>query len=200
MNKKYCIYLHRNKLNGKCYVGQTCESDPINRWRIDGSGYKTQPCFYRAIIKYGWDNFEHIILEKDLTAEAANEKECYWGGYYHALAPEGYCLHLGKTVQNKKSIVNRSIVLKQKWEVDLQYKQKVSQGQKNKWKNWSTATQEKVLKNIMPRHAVRCIETQIVYPSMREAQRQTGINYTHISQVCKGTRTTAGGFHWESVK
>lgn len=59
---EYTIYLHRNKTNGKCYVGQT-HFEVNTRWR-NGEGYKTQKRFYRAIQKYGWNGFEHIILCK----------------------------------------------------------------------------------------------------------------------------------------
>ena len=34
------------------------------------------------------------------------------------------------------------------------------------------------------------------YPSVREAERQTGINNTSISACCNGKRKTAGGFIW----
>lgn len=44
---------------------------------------------------------------------------------------------------------------------------------------------------------VRCIETNIIYPSVMEARRQTGIFDTAIGKVCKGERKTAGGYHWE---
>ena len=46
---------------------------------------------------------------------------------------------------------------------------------------------------------VRCIETGIVYSSISEASRQTGINIGSISQCCNGKQKTAGGFHWEFV-
>lgn len=46
---------------------------------------------------------------------------------------------------------------------------------------------------------VQCIETGIIYESMREAARQTGISNIHIGQVCKGKNKTAGGFHWRYV-
>ena len=57
------IYLHRNKINNKVYIGQTIQS-PEERWK-NGNGYKGCYYFYNAIQKYGWDNFEHIILEQN---------------------------------------------------------------------------------------------------------------------------------------
>lgn len=61
------IYIHRNKINGKCYVGQTIQK-PKMRW-LNGAGYIECPKFYRAIIKYGWDNFEHLILSDIYTTQ-----------------------------------------------------------------------------------------------------------------------------------
>lgn len=46
---------------------------------------------------------------------------------------------------------------------------------------------------------VRCIETGVIYYSTREAGRQTGLNQSHISKVCRGERKTTGGYHWEFV-
>lgn len=42
---------------------------------------------------------------------------------------------------------------------------------------------------------VLCIETGIVYPSIREAYRQTGAK--NIYMCCSGIRHTAGGYHWK---
>lgn len=42
-----------------------------------------------------------------------------------------------------------------------------------------------------------CIETGIIYPSVSEAHRQTGISQGNISAVCNGHRKTAGGYHWK---
>lgn len=49
--------------------------------------------------------------------------------------------------------------------------------------------------------AVQCIETGKIYPSTREASRQTGIPNTNISACCRGEYgcKTAGGFHWKYV-
>jgi len=51
----YTIYIHKNKINGKVYIGQTGQ-DPKKRWD-NGNGYKTCSRFWNAIQKYGWDNF-----------------------------------------------------------------------------------------------------------------------------------------------
>ena len=73
--KKFKIYAHVNKINGKVYIGQTCKS-PKQRWD-NGKGYIYNNHFWSSIQKYGWDNFEHIILFEDLSKEMANiiEKE-----------------------------------------------------------------------------------------------------------------------------
>lgn len=68
--KKWTIYLHKNKANGKVYIGQTCQ-DVLKRWD-NGKGYVTSSKFYNAILKYGWNNFEHIILYTNLTQNEAN--------------------------------------------------------------------------------------------------------------------------------
>ena len=65
INKQYKIYAHINKINGKVYIGQTCYKNINQRWR-HGEGYKHSPHFYNAIQKYGWENFEHIILFEDI--------------------------------------------------------------------------------------------------------------------------------------
>lgn len=62
-----------NKINNKPYIGITSQN-PIIRWQ-GGRHYKTCPHIYRAIQKYGWDNFEHIIFQDNLTYEEANNIE-----------------------------------------------------------------------------------------------------------------------------
>lgn len=72
-DRKYIIYKHVNKTNGKVYIGQTSIS-PEKRWK-NGSGYIGNKYFFNAIQKYGWDGFEHIIVESGLTLEEANKQE-----------------------------------------------------------------------------------------------------------------------------
>lgn len=74
---KYVVYMHRCIINNKIYIGMT--NDIERRWRCKGIEYKpkienSRP-FWNAICKYGWDNFEHIILEKNLSRERAQDLE-----------------------------------------------------------------------------------------------------------------------------
>lgn len=79
-DKNWCVYIHISPSN-KAYVGITCDR-PERRWQ-NGLGYlkKTkygdyaQPAIARAISKYGWDNFEHIIWACELTKEQACKYE-----------------------------------------------------------------------------------------------------------------------------
>lgn len=67
--KVFSAYAHKAP-NGKLYFGIT-SLNPAHRWYSDGSGYRNQPLFYRAIQKYGWNNFEHFIIATNLSKEQA---------------------------------------------------------------------------------------------------------------------------------
>ena len=70
----YKVYMHISPSN-KRYIGITKSNKPENRWGKQGQGYKHQVLFYRAIQKYGWDNFQHIIIADALTKEDACNME-----------------------------------------------------------------------------------------------------------------------------
>lgn len=72
-DKTYYVYIHTNKINGMKYVGITCQA-PEERWR-SGEGYRENSRFYRAIQKYGWENFEHEIVAQGLPVKKACEEE-----------------------------------------------------------------------------------------------------------------------------
>ena len=67
----FCVYCHISPSNKK-YVGISC--DPQKRW-ASGRGYSKNYRFYRAIKKYGWDSFKHIIVADNLSTEDAKDME-----------------------------------------------------------------------------------------------------------------------------
>lgn len=80
----YTVYQHKNKINGKIYIGITMQKPEI-RWGNNGNNYKSSPHFYAAIQKYGWDNFEHNILFTNLTKEEACLKEQELIQYFNSM-------------------------------------------------------------------------------------------------------------------
>lgn len=74
MERKWLVYCHTHKVTGKKYFGITSKSAK-QRWGKNGYGYQSSPFFYSAIQKYGWNNFYHIILHKDISESDAKSYE-----------------------------------------------------------------------------------------------------------------------------
>lgn len=84
----YVVYKHTTP-SGKVYIGITGKK-PEKRWQ-SGSGYKQNKHFYRAIMKYGWDNIKHEIVEDGLTKEQACDLEIKLIAEYDSTNPDkGY--------------------------------------------------------------------------------------------------------------
>lgn len=91
----YTVYKHTNKVNGKVYIGLTKCKDLKRRW-AGGHGYKECKFFFSAIVRYGWLNFEHEILETGLTKEEAADREQFYVKEYRARNPKyGYNIQEG---------------------------------------------------------------------------------------------------------
>ena len=68
MTKICGIYKITNKINGKCYIGQS--NDIHRRWKQElAPNAKLNPHLARAFEKYGIDNFEFEIIEEPATAD-----------------------------------------------------------------------------------------------------------------------------------
>ena len=68
---EYKVYAHINKINGKLYIGQT-KRTLLQRSNFNGSGYNHSRHFFNAIHKYGWENFNHLILINGISLDMAN--------------------------------------------------------------------------------------------------------------------------------
>lgn len=91
------IYKITNNINNKVYIGQS--SDIHRRWTthraiaFNETDHSYNNPLYRAIRKYGLENFSFDILE-ECSVNELNEKEKYWIKYYNSFF-EGYNLTLG---------------------------------------------------------------------------------------------------------
>lgn len=198
--KYFYIYMHKNKINNKKYIGCTSQDRPERRWK-NGKAYKTCTYFNNAIQKYGWDNFEHVIIEEGLFTEAyANEREDYWINYYDTKNPEnGYNINAG----GYKSVSPNALAQALEWmeehpEFGLERARIMQQWQKDHPTEAYEMRMANVQKAINARKKpVVCIETGVVYESASDAARKVkGTNQSKITMCCRDQRDTCGGLHW----
>jgi len=83
------IYILENKINGKCYVGQTIQD--FNRRIKNHKSSRT--LIGNALRKYGIDNFIKTLIE--VPAEELNELEIKYIKEHNSISPNGYNLTYG---------------------------------------------------------------------------------------------------------
>ena len=112
MEKNYTVYMHICP-NGKRYIGITRQI-PKYRWK-NGNGYRYNKHFWNAIQKYEWNNFEHIIIENNLTKEQAENMEIELIAKYRSNESDyGYNIENGgntigtHSIETKKKISENS--------------------------------------------------------------------------------------------
>jgi group I intron endonuclease len=103
------VYKATNKINGKCYIGQTrhsLESRKKRHLSCARQGYSTH--FYQAIRKYGENNFDWEVLGEASTKEDLNFLETYFIGFYDSIR-HGYTMVDGgdNNVMDIVSVKNR---------------------------------------------------------------------------------------------
>ena len=195
-----CIYLWTNLVNGKKYVGQTtCFYRRMKTYRY------TYPNAYmeHAVNKHGLDNFDITILERDVPLDKLDEREQYWLDYYQSYdLDKGYniCKVAGTTkgvTHTEEWCQEHSEWLKDKWATDEDYRKfwhdKMS-GENNYFYGKDCSGD----KNGHSK-AVRCVELNKIYTTVKEASKCSGTSRQNISHVLNGRQETAGGYHWEYV-
>lgn len=184
-NMNYTVYKHTSP-SGKVYIGITVQ-EVEKRWQ-KGRGYIHNEYFYRAITKYGWDNFKHEILFTNLTKEEAEQKEIDLIKLYNSTDKfYGYNIQHGGNSFGKHSDVS---------------KLKMS----NKRKGKKASDEQK--KKMSDAHIIRQIEQLdingnviCIWNGCKTAGKALGIPYQNISECVKhkGYRKTAGGYMWRYV-
>ena len=208
-------------MKGKVYIGQTA-LNVERRWR-NGKGYKTG-VFKKAIEKYGWNNFEHIIVKDKLSKEEANLLDVSLIRKYKELGicynitdgGEGACGYK-HTEESKKKISNRSkgkkipeyikILVSERFKgvaLTEEHKLKISIALRGKSKSEEAKLKMKLNHSYHDLvEVIKCDKNGNIictYPSIAEASRDTGILQTHISRCARGKRPSAGGYKWEYKK
>lgn len=216
----YTVYQHKNKINGKIYIGITSRN-PQERWGSNGCNYKSSPHFYSTIQKYGWDNFEHNILFINLTKEEACCKEQKLIKQFNSMNREygynstsgGEIFYMNEETRKKLSQAmmgnknglghpcseekKKKISEAQKGrKLTEEHKRKLSIAASERHVPCSEEKKKKLSKNYPIKRQVYCQELDTIYESIQECARQLNLHATNISKVCKGIHHTTGGYHF----
>lgn len=112
MTKYGRIYIIRNTINDKVYVGQTTSSIQLRfRNHLSAARHNKDYIIGKAIRKYGESNFYVELLEECL-AEELNEREKYWIAFFDSTANRnGYNMSIGGNAVRTQKELNENEVI-----------------------------------------------------------------------------------------
>lgn len=112
MTKYGRIYIIKNKINNKVYVGQTTVSIKLRfQNHLSAARHGKDYIIGKAIRKYGEKNFYVELLEECLKEEL-NDREIYWISYFNSTNSRfGYNISIGGNVIRVTKELNKNKVL-----------------------------------------------------------------------------------------
>ena len=176
-NRTYYIYIHKNKINGEVYVGKSV--NPKHRWGKNGSQYLLKrkstgtflhPKFASAILEYGWDNFDHMIVDKTDNSYESILLEIKYIDMYDSIN-NGYNIMRGSSNHNETFIER------------CKQRSKGANNQKSR---------KIIMKDFKTNKKLKYFECA------NDAARLLGFSDgKHIIDCCLGKRKYAFGYGWE---
>lgn len=200
----YCVYMHTNKINEKRYVGITCQS-ASRRWR-NGDGYIQNEHFYRAIRKYGWNNFEHEVIKTGLSKKEAAELEialiekykCTDDRYGYNRSTGGESPASGVLISDetrkKMSDAHKGFTMKDSTKQKLREKA-IARGNGKQGKTGKECGKAGLVRQIN----FMTGEVVAEFYGYAEMERQTGFAKSPVKRAVNGTQNQSYGFRWEYI-
>ena len=217
------VYMFKNKIDGKIYVGKTKRKLEI---RVKEHIYGVKGSYIdSAIKKYGIKNFEVSILEECNSMEELNEREKFWIRELNSKVPNGYNLTEGGdgglghvvTLETRQKISKSKTGKPGHPPSEKQLQTSSENGRKSKGRKLRPHTEEekkhlseiqkgrkiseetrtKMIASNWNRRTVRCKETGELFSPIGAAAKWAGVCDGTIIAACKKSTRTAGGYHWE---
>lgn len=209
------IYKAINKINGKVYIGLTTKS---LEWRImkhrqDHNRPNVHKAYlYRAMRKYGFENFTWEVIDTATSLKELHDKEKYWIEYYGSFNDKSKGYNSTSGGEGMYQLTDEERVARSER----------AKGEKNpmygvpspmKGKKFSEEHKRKISEALSKAdrphlhggtnpsaRKVRNIDTGEVFETMKSAYESCGLkSHSGIYQACKYKSKTAGGYRWEYV-
>lgn len=191
MNEELKFYVYKHTCqNGKCYIGITSQK-PVSRWGSKGQKYKKCPYFYKAILKYGWENIKHEILFEGLNKEDAENKEIELIANFRSNEDKfGYNILVG----GKLGTVGTS--------VSEETRRKISEASKRQLRRPMPETVKKCIAENRWKTKKKIVQLDLNMNFIKEWEggidiERSGIgNNSNIIACCRHKVNTANGYKW----
>lgn len=218
------VYKIHNTINNKIYVGITRQSLGI-RWsqhKHNAFHKKSNLPLYKAMRKYGIENFVITVVDNCDTIENLQVKESEWLKKYEEAGDITYNVKPGGELGGNGG-ANKGL----KWTEEAKARHSIAMKKRNltPWNkntkgvmkaNSGTFTKEKTAGNANPffgkkhkeetklaikqktkKRPIVCINTGIVYPSILEAKQTLNLDLGNLYKVLTGKNKTIKGFKFE---
>lgn len=218
----FCVYVARNKINGKCYVGSTKHFGNRKREHLRNAakGSLACPYFYQAIRKYGEGSFEWDIVAHIETRKQLKRVETYWikrlrpkynvvnhgyggnGGQFTAAGlrkiasisrGNNYRLGMTHSEETRERLRQAAITNLDKWK---EYRKLGPESQRGKTFVWSE--ERKIAFRTSKQYQCKpvfCKDDQLLFASLQEASDHYKLEATR-RQVNNGHWTIRNGWRW----
>lgn len=195
------IYKATDRKTGRAYIGQTTDFEERKKQHRKNKGYTFGEEYKKRPEDFIWE-----ILE-ECPDEFLSEREIYWiecydtyyNGYNETKGGENAEALLRWQEQNPDKVLHNAMN-------GLKYAQKHNQEHRDEHLAQLAEARKKA--HLAVSKKVRCIELNLEFNSLSDAERWSissdnpngkKATHQHIAHVCKGSRNTTGGYHWEYV-
>lgn len=196
--ENYKVYMHINKSNQKVYVGLTKQL--ISRRWNHGNAYKKCPLFWKAIQKYGWDGFDHIVVKEDLTKDEAAKLECNLIAKYDATNPQfgyncddgGFAGSPSEAVREKLRVINTG----KRYSDETRLKHSISSKMRDV--QFTDLARQRSVEARRKMVFQYDNDRKLIHKwdSISNAAKSLGANHQNIVRCCLGKSHTCGGYFW----
>lgn len=208
----YSVYYHVNRSNRKVYVGITARP-PKQRWGSNGSGYqpkkKGSSPFYNAILKYGWDNFDHVVMYTGLSKREAEMMEIDLIATFNSDKRQyGYNIEHGGNAHGRLTYAQRQAI-HESWmdpvaraeriakisrgktgkSFSAEHRKHLSESRKGRFKGRNANNARAIDQLDMDGNYIRS------FGALAEARDELGIGSPNLCRALK-TGGTCGGYRW----
>ena len=220
------VYQIVNKINGQAYIGESVNIE--RRWaehKTPRAGGNDR--LHSDMKRFGIENFDFSVIE-ECPADMLLERELHYirelKPYYNTIGKpippdvkkkvsDGMKKWWGlQSKETKDKIVSRNLIGPKKGHpVTAETRKKLREANQGKKQTQETIDKRKatietkkangwVHDNSKNRKPVRCVETQEIFPSVKDTGRRFGVKPACISGVLCGRYKTCKGFHFEYLK